>query len=51
LDQLAREISPDLLYVVYDNSIWKRHIHLDGARDAMEFQISVKRIDPLTHGD
>jgi hypothetical protein len=45
------ELSPDLLYVVYDNSIWKGHVHLDGDHDTMGFQLAVRRIDLSSHGD
>jgi len=43
----VREISPGLLYVVYDNSIWKEHVNTGARHDTMGFQLVVERADGL----
>lgn len=53
----VREIAPNLLYVVYDNSIWKHHIDLKFSPDAeaehgtIGFQLGVKRSDMSHSGN
>jgi hypothetical protein len=46
----VREVAKDLLYVVYDNSIWYRHNKVETEHDTMGFQLTVKRTDSMSVG-
>jgi hypothetical protein len=47
----VREIAKDLLYVVYDNSIWKQHSkEIKTDHNTMGFQLTVRRTDRASGG-
>jgi hypothetical protein len=46
----VREIAPDLLYIVYDNSLPKERQVAGTAHEVLGFQLAVKRIDPPSAG-
>jgi len=39
----VREVAPGVLYVVYDNSIWKEHNHVDIVHATLGFSLAVRR--------